>query len=218
MEDAGQDAAGDVAGAQHDRPGAVAKENAGRAILPVQQAAHGLGADDQGGGDAAGDDGLGGHAQGVDEAGAGRAQVKRAGGSRAQRVLDQAGRAGKDVLRRRCRHDDQVDLGGQHVGDLQRLARSGKAQGGGGIQLAGDAALPDAGAFPDPGVGCIDDGFQIVVGQHTLRKRLAPADDVSVVWGALGVSGHCRCICQRSGQRCAPQNRTSCSWRRRLRR
>ena len=61
---------------QHDRPGAVAEQDAGRAVLPVEDAREGLGADHQRALVRAGGQELVGGRHGEDEAGADRLKVE----------------------------------------------------------------------------------------------------------------------------------------------
>ena len=99
-------------GLQHHRAGAVAEQHAGRAVLPVEQARKGFGADHQRALVRAGGEELVGGGDGEDEAGADRLKVEGDALSDAERGLDLARRGGEGVVGRRGRDDDEVDVGG----------------------------------------------------------------------------------------------------------
>ncbi len=97
----GRQDAGRVAGGQHHRAGAVAKEHAGAAIVEVEDAREDLGTDDQRAPGRAGADHRVGNGQRIDEARAHRLHVEGRAAVHAQLVLHDAGRGREDHVRRR---------------------------------------------------------------------------------------------------------------------
>ena len=59
---------------------------------------------------------------------------------------------------------------GAQSGVGERRARRRRAERRGGLALAGDIALRDAGALHDPFVGGVDALFQLGIGHATLRQ------------------------------------------------
>ena len=132
---------------QHDRAGAVAEQHAGAAVLPVEDAREGLGADHDGALELAGLEEIVGDGQGVDEARADRLHVEGGALGDAEAGLDAHGGGRKGAVRRGGGADDEIDVDRVDAGAHQRLARGGDAEIGGQLALLGDVALLDAGAL-----------------------------------------------------------------------
>src|SRR5439155_158787 len=94
-------------GAQKNGSGAVAEEDAGAAIAPVQMERELVCADDEHAAGAPCLDLSGAHSQGVDEAGTSGVQVERAGPACPKPVLHQRGCGGHDVIGRAGGDDDE---------------------------------------------------------------------------------------------------------------
>ena len=95
---------------EHHRAGAVTKQHAGAAVIPVEHSREGLGANHQRGLGRAGLDEFLRHAERVDEPGASGIDVKGRAFLDPQAILQQAGSAGEDHIRRGGADDDQIDL------------------------------------------------------------------------------------------------------------
>ena len=106
---------------QHDRAGAIAEQDAGGTIIPVENAREGLGPNHQGGARLAGFDKIIGNRERVDEAGADRLNVEGGTPIHAERGLHLGGGGGKCVVGRGGRQNDQVECGGRQIGVAQRL-------------------------------------------------------------------------------------------------
>ena len=111
----------------------------------------------------AGSNGIGRHIQRVDKAGAGRAKVKGARFVRVQPILHQAGCAGEYILRRRGGDHNQIEIGGQDIGNFQRLLRRSIGQGRGRLAFVGDETLTNACARVNPLVAGLDECRQLVI-------------------------------------------------------
>ena len=141
----------------HRGAGAVAEEHAGAAVVPVEDARGGLGADHQrarrelvleeavGGGN------------GIDEARADRLEVERGAVVHAELLLNHRGGGGEGEVGRRGRDDDEVDVGDGDAGGRHRLLRGFDREIGGDFAFGGEVALADAGALDDPFVGGVDE-------------------------------------------------------------
>src|SRR5690606_7060033 len=108
----GRQNAGLVRSTEHHRTGAVTKQHAGPAIIPVKNAGEDFGTDDQGmTGAASAHKGVR-RRQGIDEAAAYGLDIERSSTTYTQIGLHQAGRTGENEIRRGCRDKDQVELFG----------------------------------------------------------------------------------------------------------
>ena len=155
---------------EHDGAGAVAKQHASAAVVPVEDAREGLGTDHQGGRSEATLDHAVGHRQAIDEAGTHRLDVERRTAGHAQALLHPgSGRRKGFVGGRRCEHDQievrrlQAATGQRFLGCFERKVR-------GELAVGRDVALANAGALPDPLVRGIHLRSQFVVGDDTLGK------------------------------------------------
>ena len=150
------------------RTGTVAKQNARRTVLPVEDAAHLLRGDHENArGTAAGHEAIG-DVEGEDEARAGSRDVeRRAVGTQA--LGDGTRLRGNEMVARGGRADDEVEVTGgdaSHVeGAMTRLNR--KVIEG---FLRADTALLDTRASEDPLVGGVEEIRQVVVGDDALWK------------------------------------------------
>ena len=157
--------------------GAIAEEHGGTPVGPVENARERLRADHQDTPRQSGPDvGVGG-GQRVDEAGAYGLDVERGAMVHAKPVLDVDGRGRKRVVGRRSGDDDQVDIVGGPAGIVERRARSGFSQRRAGFVVAGDIALRDARALPDPCVGGFELGLEFGVRNDPFRQCGADAGD-----------------------------------------
>ena len=161
---------------QHDGAGAVAEQHAGAAVVPVEDAREGLGADHQRALERAGAQEIVGGGEREDEARAHRLQVEGRAMVDAEPVLHRDRGRGKGVVRRRGRQHDQVDRLRIDPGIGERRARGVDRQMRGELALGGDMALPDAGALHDPLVGGVDPRRQFGIGQDLLRQIGAAAE------------------------------------------
>ena len=180
----GADVGGDdprfLAGAQDHRPGAIGEQDAGGTILPVEEAGHGVRPDDQGAFGAAGADELIGDAQGIDEARADRLDIEGGDALNPQPRLDDAGRAGKDLVRGRGGEDDEIDLPGLHPGRGHRGLGRRHSQVGAALALGDHVPLADASAAEDPLVRGVDDLLQVLVGDDPLGQITAGAQNAGI--------------------------------------
>lgn len=183
----GHDAARSLAMAQDGCSGAVTEENAGIAVLPVDDGGKLVGSDDQNGLRRSRGDVVAGSLHSEKESGAGSRKIETGGVHGTDPGLHEAGGAGEEHVGRDRGADDQVDLLGLHAGILHG------GQGGTRGHLAGhhlgtrDAALLDAGARLDPLVAGIDQLLKIGIGHHPVRSVAAGPDDGS---GAQGLRRH----------------------------
>ena len=160
---------------------AVTEQHAGGTVVPVHDAGKDIRTDDQGTVCDAGTDQRIGIGHGVDEAAADRLHVEGTALMNAQLVLDEAGRAGEDLIRRGGGTDHQIDVVGTDTRHLHGCTRSARTQRRGGVIGAGQPALTDAGTGGDPLVRGLDAsgsqiGHQIVVGDAPCRQRRPHTD------------------------------------------
>ena len=154
---------------QHDRAGAVAEEDAGRAVGVVDDARHHVGADDERVVVRAAGDHLHAGRQRVGEARTRRAEVESPGAGRADLVLQHARRARKDRIGRRRADDDEADVGRRDARLLHRAERGFLREIGRRDAGIDDVALADAGALENPLVRRLDELLEIGVRQDTRR-------------------------------------------------
>ncbi len=120
------------------------------------------------------------HIDRIDKAGAGGAQVECAGIACAKHILNQAGSAGEDIVRRRGRDNNQVERVRQNIRDIECPLCRLETECGGRLAFVGDITSVNAGALPDPFVGSLGDRGQILIGQNTFRQCHSPTDDMRV--------------------------------------
>ncbi len=109
-----------------DGAGAVSEQHAGRAVVPVEDAGEGLGADDERPLEHAALQIVVGGGEREDEAGAHRLHVEGRAMGDAELGLDGHGGGGKGLVGRRCGEDDQVDVLRRQPGVVER-ARAASA-------------------------------------------------------------------------------------------
>ncbi len=170
--------AGLIRGGEHDRPGAVAEEDARGSVGEVGVAAEGFGADHEHvPGHAAGHVGLRGGVS-VDEPGARRRQVHRRGALVADGVLDQGRRRRHLVVGRERADDDQIDVVRPEPGSGDGSKPGNRGHAGRRLARPGDAALADTRARDDPFIVGIDHPLEIGVGENLARGVGAPTCQV----------------------------------------
>jgi len=167
-----------LAGFQHHRAGAVAEENAGFALVPVQNPGKGLGADHQRASRLAGADKIVRHGKRIDEPGADRLDIECGALRHAQPGLDSRCRGGEGPVGRRGGEHDQVKFAGVPSGGSERAPRCFEREVRGLFIRRRDPALADAGAFADPGVGGVHAGRELVIGDYALRQIGADAPEL----------------------------------------
>ncbi len=160
---------------EHDRAGAVAEQDAGRPVLPVEDSAERLRADHQSVIGHAALQHIVGDRQRVEEAGADRLDVEGDAIVDAECGLDQ-GRARREGLvgGRRGEHD-QADLLGLDPGRGERLPRCLGRQRRRRLAVGGDVARFDAGPLDDPFVGRLDPLGELGIGHAPQRQRRSGA-------------------------------------------
>src|SRR5690349_23706480 len=130
--------------------GTVAEQNAGRAILPVNDGAHFLGADDQRGFGRAGHDQTFSGAHRVEPASAGGADIERSSPRRTELGLDVDSSRRKKSIRCGGAENDDVDLSRMNASLLHRDLRCIGRHRAGRPTVASESALDDAATLEDP--------------------------------------------------------------------
>ena len=185
----GKDSSGTLAVLQDGGAGAVAEEDAGVPVGPVDDAGKLVRADHKHCVVGAGGNVLTGCLDPEEEAGAGGRDVEADGVHRPDLGLHEAGGVREEHVRRAGRANDQVDgLHGDPCildGGQCRL----RSEIAGGLLGSGDATLPDAGARLDPLVTRLDQFLKIGVCHHAIRSVAAGSDDGC---GAQGLRLHGR--------------------------
>ena len=166
--------AGAGCGRQDHRPGAVAEQHAGAAILPIENSREGLGADHQRATGLADADEVVGHGEGEDEAGADRLDIEGGAAGHAESRLDLRRGRRKGVVRRAGRQHDEIDVGRAEVGPGERRLGRLDRHLRGALAVAGDMALADPGTLRDPGIVGVDALRQLGVG-HDPPRQIGPA-------------------------------------------
>src|SRR5665213_2753905 len=162
---------------QHHRARAVAEQDAGTTVGPVQEAAHAFRADQEHRIGLAAPDEIVRHRQAIDEAGTNRLNVEGSAVGHPQPGLHARGGGGKGFVGCGGAADDDVDFARVHARVGQSLARRRQRQVRSLLAIAHHAALADAGALADPGIRGIHDLGQIVVGDDFLRQIGTTTDD-----------------------------------------
>ena len=155
---------------QHQRAGAVAEQDTGAAIVPVENARKRLGADHQRGSRLAEPKRIVGGGQRKDETGAHRLDIEGGAPVHPQPRLHLGRGRGKRVVRGRGGEDDQIEVAALHAGGGQRLFGGAQRQVGGQFADGGDPAFADPGALADPFVRGVEAGGQFVIGDDSLRQ------------------------------------------------
>ena len=180
---------------EHDRSRAVPEQDAGAAVAPVEEARMHVRADHESAGRAPGANELLRDPERVDEAGAHRLHVER-GASLGSEASLQPARGGRvDPVRGGGPDHDEVEIGPFEARRLEGPPRRPFREVAGRLPGGRDAPFPDAGPFPDPLVGGVDGGGELVVGEHPLGKVAAGAGDAG--------EGHTLCSSERRPSRWA---------------
>src|SRR5689334_1043228 len=181
--------AGLAVGGEHDCAGAVAEEHAGAAIVPVEDAREDFRADHQRAFRLAGADEVVGGREAVDEAAAHRLHVEGRLALDAELGLQKARGARKDIVRRRGRNDDQVELIRPRIGGLQRLPARLEREIARALRCLGDAPLADTRALADPFVARLQPARgEVRIGHHVGRQKAAGAGNARVDHGATAAT------------------------------
>ena len=159
------------------RPGAVAEEHTGRAIVPVQKARDRLRAHEQDLPRGPRQDEAAGHREAVDEASARGPQIEDRGTPRAEALLDETRSGGQEVVRRCRRDDDRIEILAAHARSRERFLRGLRRHDRGDLVSLDDVSLADPGALVDPRVGRVHDGLEVRVRQHLRRNVEPPTGD-----------------------------------------
>ncbi len=157
-------------GFEHNRARPVAEQHTGGAVVPVEDAREGLGADDQRPLVLSGFEETIGGGQRIDKARAHRLHVEGRALGRAQRSLDRHSGCRKGLVGRRGGQDDEIDVLRVDLRCLQRPLRCGDGKVGSQFAVGGDVALPDAGALDDPVIARVDEFGEFRVGEDLLGE------------------------------------------------
>ena len=149
--------------------GAVAEEHAGGAIGVVDNAAHGVRADDQDLLVSAGCHQVRADRGAIHKAGTGGNQIETPRPARANAILHQAGGGWKHVIRRHRANDDGVDFRSFHAALGERAPGGGNGQIGGSYVGGRDVTFADSGAFENPLIIGFDQFLQVVIGKKSGR-------------------------------------------------
>jgi len=169
---------------QHHRAGAVAEQDAGATIRPVNDAGKGVRPHHQRPLRRAGADEAMGDIQSVDETGAHCLHIKGGAAMATQPMLQLGGDAGKDMIGRGGAQDNQVNITRFEARCCQRPTGGLFGQIAGGFPRRSDVALLDAGAFDDPMGRGLDLLFEIGVGQDFFRQIAASSNNSGVIQSA----------------------------------
>ncbi len=156
-------------GFDQDRTGAIAEDDAGRAVGVVDDRRHGVSADDQDLGVSSGLDQLGAHLQGVEKTGARRGKVEAPGAVGAELVLNQAGGRGEEHVGRNRGDNDHLYFAGRDASLGKAAARCFHGHVTGRHAWLDQVALADAEALHDPLVRSVYHGCQIGVVEDARR-------------------------------------------------
>src|SRR5262249_18472511 len=163
---------------QQQRAGAVAEQHAGAAVLPIEDAREGLGAEDERGARLPEAQRVVRDRQRTNEAGAHGLYIDRGPPRHAEARLYLDRRRREGFVRGRGGEHDQVEVAAAHAGALQRLASGVIGKVGGQLAIRRDAPLADPGALADPSIRCIEPRRELIVGNNSLGQISAATDDL----------------------------------------
>ena len=169
--------AGLIARFQYHGAGTVAKQDAGTAIIPVDNAGQGFRTHHQCTFCGTGLDKLVCDPECVDEPRAYGLHIKGSRAVNIQPLLQQAGRTWKHTVRCRRRQYNQVYLPWRDPRSLHCIVCCNLCQVTGGLITGGNMPLVDTGTLPYPFIGGIHDLFKIMVGQYFFRQVTAGTRD-----------------------------------------
>jgi len=164
-------------GLQHHGTGPISKQNASSPVLPVEYARKGFSTHYQRTARTATADKIIRHRKCIDKAGADSLHIESRTAMYIQPALEQAGGAGKHLIRRGRSHDNEIYI----LGTLSRRLHGAPCrlfrQVAGGFILPGYMPLDDTRPVLDPLIGSINDLLQIMIGHHRFRQVTAGTDD-----------------------------------------
>lgn len=177
---------------EHGCAGAVPEQDAGGAVLPVDDSGEFFCGDDERRFHLARAEELDRRLHGEQEAGARGGNVKGGGILGAQGVLDIAGGGRGERIRRNGGNDDQVNILRLETAGLQSALGGLRPHVGGVLVRGGNAAFHDARAFDDPFVGSVHHLLQVRIGQTAFRNIGARTDDLDgqSFKGDIRICGH----------------------------
>ena len=136
---------------EHHRASAVAEQDAGAAISPVDDPRHHVRSDDQDVAEHAGLDELRPDDQPIPKRGASRPHVERTGPWGPQRLLNQRARGREArMIGRTGRDDDQIEVGSVQAGHRQRVPRGRDGHRAGSLVGRRDPPLHNPGPLANP--------------------------------------------------------------------
>lgn len=179
-------------GLEHGCPGAVPEQDAGAAVLPVDDGGKFFRGDDESRFHLAGADVLNGGLHGEQEAGAGGGNVKGGGILGAKGILDVAGSGRGERIRRDGGDDNQVNILRLQPAGFQSALGGLRPHMGSVLVRGGDAAFHNARAFNNPFVGSVHHLLQIRIGQAAFRNIGTRTDnlDGQSFKGNIRMCGH----------------------------
>ena len=150
---------------------AIAEQDAGVAIFPIDDRGQFFGTDHEHGVVGAGHDELLGDFESVDEARAGGFEIERSRATRADFMLDEASRGRKRHVGRDGSDDDEIDLFSGDAGLFHGFQGGFRGDVGGEFVFGGQPAFFDAGAAGYPFIRSVDHFFEVGVGE-SLRGQV----------------------------------------------
>jgi len=159
-----------VARPDDERTCRVAEQDTAAAILPINDSAQQLGADNEHTLRLTGANELVGDAEPVERTGASGGNVEGTGPRRPKFGLHEHGAGGHRHVGRDGPDDDHIELGGIGRRHGERLFGCFDRHIGCRFAIGGDMAFLDAGALDDPGVRRINDFFEFLVGENARRS------------------------------------------------
>ena len=163
---------------QRQGAGAVAEQHAGAAVLPVENAREGLGADHQRGARLAEPQRIVGRRQRKDKPGADRLYVKGGAAVHAEPRLHLGRGRREGVVRGRGGEDDQIEVAGAHPRIGEGAFGGAHREVRGQLALGRHPPLADPGALADPFVGGVETRGKVAIGDNALGQIAADADDL----------------------------------------
>ena len=154
----------------------IAKQHACRPVGPVKNARKRLRANHQRPFVRARNQKLVGNRQRIDKSRAHRLHVKRRTAMNPECRLHLCRGRGKGIIRRRrCQHD-QIDIGRKTPGILDRPFRCARRKHRGRLALGRNMAALDTGPLDNPVIRCIDDFFNVRIGENAFGQVMSAAD------------------------------------------
>ncbi len=158
------------------RARAVAKQNGGVAVVPIDDARHDFGANHQNVAHRARRDELRGHDKPVNEARTRGFEVECRAVS-TQSVLNEGGGGRELKIGRAGRDNDEIDVPGADFRVIERFSCGLKSDVCGRFIVSCDVTLTDSSAGANPFIAGFDDFFEVEIGQNPLWRVVAQTDD-----------------------------------------